>query len=89
MVPRKEDFVYKLKRSLYSLKKNPRQWYKSFYSFIISHGFTRSEYDSCVYIKFVNGSPIYLLLYVDHMLIFANIMKEIPTFKAHTSSELR
>jgi hypothetical protein len=40
-----------------------------------------------VYIKFVNGSPIYLLLYVDDMLIAAKSMKEITTLKAQLSSE--
>jgi hypothetical protein len=69
IVPGKENYVYKLKRSLYGLKQSPRQWYKRFDSFILSHGFKRSKYDSCVYIKHVNGSPIYLLLYVDDMLM--------------------
>ena len=87
IVPGKEDFVCKLKKSLYGLKQSPRQWYKRFDSFMISHGFERSKYDSCVYIKFVDGSPIYLLLYVDDMLIAAKGMKEITTLKAHLSSE--
>ena len=87
IVPGKEDFVCKLKKSLYGLKQSPRQWYKRFDSFMISHGFERSQYDSCVYIKFVDGSPIYLLLYVDDMLIAAKSKKEITTLKAHLSSE--
>lgn len=65
IVPGKEEFVCKLKKFLYGLKQSPRQWYKRFDSFMISRGFSRSQYDSCVYIKFVDGSPIYLLLYVD------------------------
>jgi hypothetical protein len=38
---------------------------------MISHGFKLSDYDSCVYLKIVNDSAIYLLLYVDDMLIAA------------------
>ena len=38
-------------------------------------------FDSYVYIKFVNGSPIYFLLYVDDMLIVAKSNKEIATLK--------
>jgi hypothetical protein len=82
VVPRKENYVCKLKKSLYGLKQSPRQWYKRFDSFMLSNGFQRSQYDNCVYLKFVNGSPTYLLLYVDDMLIAANIMKEIAALKA-------
>nr|AAR87163.1 putative polyprotein [Oryza sativa Japonica Group]AAU89150.1 integrase core domain containing protein [Oryza sativa Japonica Group]ABF98081.1 retrotransposon protein, putative, Ty1-copia subclass [Oryza sativa Japonica Group] len=87
IVPGKEDYVCKLKRSLYGLKQSPRQWYKRFDSFMLSHGFKRSEFDSCVYIKFVNGSPIYLLLYVDDMLIAAKSKEQITTLKKQLSSE--
>ena len=51
------------------------------------HGFKWYEYDSCVYIKSIEGSLIYLLLYVENILIAANIMKEITTLKAQLSSE--
>ena len=69
VVPRKENLVCRLKKSLYGLKQSLRQWYKRFDSFMLSHGFKRSDYDSCVYLKTVNASAIYLLLYVDDMLI--------------------
>ena len=87
IVPSKENYVCKLKKSLYGLKQSPRQWYKRFDSFMLLHGFKRSEYDSCVYIKIVDGSPIYLLLYVDDMLIAAKSRKEITTVKKLLSSE--
>ena len=54
---------------------------------MLSHGFKRSEFYSCVYIKFVHGSPIYLLLYVDDMLIAAKSKKEITTLKKQLSSK--
>ncbi|GJR72960.1 retrovirus-related pol polyprotein from transposon TNT 1-94 [Tanacetum coccineum] len=59
-----------LKKSLYGLKQSPRQWYKRFDVYMISNGFSHSNYDSCVYFKeFAPGMYIYLLLYVDDMLI--------------------
>jgi hypothetical protein len=77
VVPGKENLVCRLKKSLYSLKQPPMQWYRRFNSFIISHGFKRSDYDSYVYLKTDNGSTIYLLLYVDDMLIAAKYKSEI------------
>jgi len=66
----KKNMVCKLKKSLNELKQSPRQWYKRFDSFIREKRYTRSHYDSCVYYnKLPGGEYIYLLLYVDDMLI--------------------
>ena len=87
VIPGKEHFVCKLKKSLYGLKQSPRQWYKRFDLFMRSRGFNRSNYDSCVYLKTVNGSVIYLLLYVDDILIAAKDKSEITKLKAQLSKE--
>jgi hypothetical protein len=87
VVPGKENLVCRLKKSLYGLKQSPRQWYKRFDSFMLSQKFRRSNYDSCVYLKVVYGSAIYLLLYVDDMLIAAKDKSEIAKLKAQLSSE--
>jgi len=66
----KENMICKLKKSLYGLKQSPRQWYTHFDSFIRDKKYTRSHYDSCVYYnKLPGGEYIYLLLYVDDILI--------------------
>ena len=66
----KEHMVCKLIKSLYGLKQAPRQWYKKFDSFMVGHGYTRTNADHCVYVrKFPNGKFVILLLYVDDMLI--------------------
>ncbi|XP_073360341.1 uncharacterized protein [Aegilops tauschii subsp. strangulata] len=49
--------------------------------------FKRPNYDSCVYLKIVNGSTIYLLLYVDDMLIVAKSMSDIDELKKQLSNE--
>ncbi|KAG8477244.1 hypothetical protein CXB51_030469 [Gossypium anomalum] len=87
-VSKKEDYVCLLKKSLYDLKQSPRQWYKRFDSFMTSHDFKRSSFDSCVYFKKNNdGSFVYLLLYVDDMLIAAKDKGEIRKVKAQLSEE--
>ena len=52
------------------------------------HGYSRSKYDSCMYFrKLVNGSFIYLLLYVDDMLIAFSDIVEINKLKAFLKGE--
>ncbi|GKA92836.1 retrotransposon protein, putative, ty1-copia subclass [Tanacetum coccineum] len=59
-----------LKKSRYGLKQSPRQWYRMFDEYMLSNGFKRSSYNSCVYYRsYAPGEYIYLLLYVDDMLI--------------------
>ncbi|KAG8492340.1 hypothetical protein CXB51_009634 [Gossypium anomalum] len=60
------------------VKTSPRQWYKRFDSIMTSNDFKRSSFDSCVYFKKnSDGSFVYLLLYVDDMLIAARDKGEI------------
>ncbi|KAE8692180.1 putative ROP-interactive CRIB motif-containing protein 6 [Hibiscus syriacus] len=80
--------VCKLNKSLYGLKQSPRQWYKRFDSFMRRQKYTRSKYDHCVYLqKLKDGSFIYLLFYVDDMLIASKSQKEIDKLKAQLNQE--
>ena len=84
----KENWVCKLSKSLYGLKQSPRQWYKRFDQFMIGQNYTRSSFDHCVYFrKLQDGSFIYLLLYVDDMLIASRNQEEICRLKAQLSKE--
>lgn len=70
------------KKSLYDLKQSLRQWYLRFDQFMSSHGYNRSQYDSCVYYRnLATYSYIYLLLYVDDMLIACNQRETIEGLK--------
>ena len=52
------------------------------------HGYTRSQFDHCVYFrKLLDGSFIYLLLYVDDMLIASKSKVEIDKLKAQLRTE--
>ncbi|KAE9621528.1 putative RNA-directed DNA polymerase [Lupinus albus] len=44
----KEDYVCRLRKSLYGLKKAPRQWYKKFGSFMYKQGYKKAASDHCV-----------------------------------------
>ena len=55
---------------------------------MIGHGYSRSDYDSCVYHrKLLDGSFVYLLLYVDYMLIAAKKLVEVNKLKTLLSDE--
>ena len=84
----KEKLVCKLHKSLYGLKQSPRQWYKRFDKFMSGQKYTRSLYDPCVYFrKLQDGTFIYLLLYVDDMLIASKSKVEIDKLKSQLSCE--
>jgi hypothetical protein len=84
----KENLVCKLNRSLYGLKQSPRQWYKRFDQFMIRQKYTRSQFDHCVYFrKLQDGTFIYLLLYVDDMLIACKSIVEIDRLKTQLKNE--
>jgi len=86
--PKKPRHVCLLKKSLYGLKQSPRQWYLRFDEFMVTHGFMRCSYDCCVYYKLLKDDLyIYLLLYVDDMLIACKIREEIEDLKKILSSE--
>ena len=68
----KKELVCRLKNSLYVLKQSPRMWCQKFDTYIRGLGFTRRKYDHCVYFKLIGDHVIYLVLYVDDMLLVGN-----------------
>lgn len=74
--------VLKLKKGLYGLKQSPLLWYALLSEYLISNGFTMSEYDHSVFAK----EGIMVAIYVDDMLVsgindevitnFKNVMKQ-------------
>ena len=88
VVSSKEDHVCLLKKSLYGLKQSPRQWYLKFDSFMTKHAYKRCNYDCCVYYRDIgDGKMIYLIFYVDDMLIACHNIYEISHLKGLLSSE--
>ena len=64
--------VCKLKKSIYGLKQASRQWYYKFHQVIISSGFEMNMVYDCIYHKFSGSKHIYLVLYVDDILLATN-----------------
>jgi len=83
VVTGKERMGCRLKKSIYGLKQASRQWYLKFDKTIRKFGFTENVEDNCVYAKFKNGKYIFLVLYVDDILLASSdvtLLQEIKRF---------
>ncbi|KAA0035904.1 Retrovirus-related Pol polyprotein from transposon TNT 1-94 [Cucumis melo var. makuwa] len=84
----KEDIVYCLHKSIYGVKQSPRQWYIRFDTFIIKQRFHRNSYDAYICWKLSqNGMYIFLLLYVDDMILVSKDYAKICELKKLLSNE--
>ena len=83
----KKELTCKLKKSLYGLTQSPRMWYQKFDTYIQGLGFVRSKVDHCVYYKQVGEHFIYVVLYVNDMLLVENNMEVIKEVKTQLSSK--
>lgn len=61
--------VCKLKKTLYGLRESPRAWYECLDKFLLKTGFKRSKYDYCLYTMEIKIDKIYLIIFVDDILV--------------------
>ena len=64
--------VCKLTKFIYGIKQASRQWYHKFHHVILSFDFEMNVVDECVYHKFSGSKYIFLVLYVDDILLATN-----------------
>ena len=69
VVDGKENLGCRLKKSIYGLKQASRQWYLKIDETIRKFGFKENEEDNGIYAKFKNEKFIFLILYVDDILL--------------------
>ena len=65
----KENLICKLNKSIYGLKQVSRQWYLKFDRIITQNGFKKNAVDRCIYLRVSGSSYIFLVLYVDDILL--------------------
>jgi hypothetical protein len=83
VVKGKENMGCHIKKSIYGLKQASRQWYLKFDRTIKGFGFKKNVENNCVYTKFKNGKYIFLILYVDDILLASsdiNLLMEMKKF---------
>ena len=86
---RNEKKVCKLVKSLYGLKKAPKQWHEKFDSIILPDGFVHNGTDKCMYSKFTKEYGVIVCLYVDNMFIFGTNTKGLCETKRYLSFEFK
>ncbi|KAL3691463.1 hypothetical protein R1sor_005114 [Riccia sorocarpa] len=67
--PGHEQLVCHLHKSLYGLKQSPRAWYERIDTFLQEQGLSRSLADYNLYFLHENGKRLFLILYVDDLLL--------------------
>lgn len=70
VVKGKEDFVYKLNKSIYGLKQAAKCWYDKINETLLKMSFQKSSGEPCVYFRNENGRLTIIALYVDDILLF-------------------
>ena len=77
--PKYPNRVCKLQRSIYGLKQTSRSWNLRFDEVVKDFGFMKNEDEPCVYKKVSGSAIVFLVLYVDDILLIGN---DIPTLQS-------
>ncbi|GJZ35202.1 retrotransposon protein, putative, ty1-copia subclass [Tanacetum coccineum] len=81
--PKYPNRVCKLKRSIYGLKQESRQWNKRFDNEIKKFGFSQNVDEPCVYLKASRSNVTFLILYDDDILIMGNSILMLQDVKSY------
>ncbi|GJU58507.1 retrotransposon protein, putative, ty1-copia subclass [Tanacetum coccineum] len=71
--------VCKIQKAIYGLKQASHSWNLCFHEKVTQFGFSRSENESCIYVKVSGSGVLFLVLYVDDILLIGN---DIPTLQS-------
>ena len=85
--PRYPNHVCRLDKALYGLKQAPRAWFHRLSTFLVANGFTYSRADPSLFV-FRRGTCImYLLVYVDDLILTGNQPYLIQSFITKLNAE--
>lgn len=63
------SLVCKLNKAIYGLKQAPRAWYERLTAALLTYGFVASKCDPSLFLFYSKGTRLYVLVYVDDILI--------------------
>ena len=79
----------RLKKSLYGRKQSPRYWYEELSKHLVSTGFKQSRVDTCVFYKWSNGNFTVISVYLDDLILLADLVQEKLEVKEQLSRRFR
>lgn len=85
------SLVCKLNKAFYGLKQAPRQWFERLQTALLQLGFKASKCDPSLFTYVSQGNTIYILVYVDDIIITGNSSSLLHTIitKLNVSFSLR
>ena len=81
--------VCRLHRYLYGLKQSPRAWFGRFSTVVQQFGTIRNQADHSVFYRHSSQGCIYLIVYVDDIVITGSDQQRILQLKQHLSNEFQ
>nr|GFC56661.1 retrotransposon protein, putative, Ty1-copia subclass [Tanacetum cinerariifolium] len=73
--------VCKLQKGIYELKQTSHSWNLCFHEKVTLFGFSKSEDESCIYVKVSESVVVFLVLYVDDILLIGNDILTLQSVK--------
>ena len=84
-----EHMVCKLHKSIYGLKQASISWNKRFDQVIKSFGFCQNEEEPCVYRKIQDDIVVFLILYVNDILLIGNDFEMLLKVKIQLATQFQ
>lgn len=81
--------VCKLKKSLYGLKQSSRAWFGRFSEIVLSFGLSKCENDHSFFYKQSRGGKLFLIVYVDDIIITGDDLVGIAELKAYLQQQFQ
>lgn len=72
--------VCRLKKALYGLKQSPRAWFQRLSTFLLALGFSCNHADTSLFVFKQLSTLLYVLIYVDDIILTENISSIICNF---------
>jgi transposase InsO family protein len=86
VVAGQEELVCKLRKSLYGLKQAGRAWFEKINTALLRMAFTALDSDHCVYVRHQGEDVLYIVLYVDDLLLIGSLLAEVKQLKKDLSA---